>query len=77
MSNGQQMLLIWLHTGITNLGLSWQPVFLFLQNTILAVELKTDLTSDLNVPVFNFCSISFLTDSPVPSAAVEQRVIIL
>ena len=27
MSNGQQMLLMWLHTGITNLGLSWQPVF--------------------------------------------------
>ena len=75
MSNGQQMLLIWLHTGITNLGLSWQPVFSSCK--IQSWQRNTALTTDLNVPVFNFCFISFLTDSPAPSAAPKLRVIIL
>ena len=75
MSNGQQMLLIWLHTEITNLGLSWQPAFSPCK--IQSWQCKTGLTTDLNVPVFNFCFISFLTDSPAPSAAPKLRVIIL
>ena len=49
----------------------------FFSCKIQSWQCSTALTTDLNVPVFNFCFISFLTDSPAPSAALKLRVIIL